>query len=248
MAQPIPELHGPGILPFEALAQGGDERREVLIRKFLPLAAATCQAPEVYSGFMTEYVGDSNPVLRGMGARPAMVRLRRGELTEYPYEVFSGASPEGDLLHVRAAVWAREIEDYRVVISDGLQPASDHRLTRFIINPSDGRGRDPKKDDDWFQMRVRMMDAAATRTLSPTAVPGTKSQWVLHIHGEEPERREAELITPRHSMTFYPIEALHAAILRVHRNPDLMKRLTDAPETGRLTLVHSDQWGESVPQ
>jgi hypothetical protein len=256
MSQQMPELAGSGYFDFnpDVERQIQDEKREQLIRKFLPLAAATWQDPDVYARFMTEYVGDSNPIIRGLGARPPMVRRRHGVETDYPCEMFSGASLEGDLLHVRAAVWAQDIEDYRAVFSDGLKPASDHRLIRFIINPSEKRTlRDDKGnviESDSFSMRLRMMDGMATRILAPTQVPGSERQWILQVSGKisEPEKREAELFTPKRTISFYPIDALHEAILRVGR------RGAAPPEDGldsnerHLTLVHSDNWAKNMTQ
>jgi hypothetical protein len=256
MSQQMPELSGSGYFDYNPEAHGSplDTKREELIRKFLPLAAATWQDPEVYADFMTKYVGDSNPIIRGLGARPNMMRRRVGVETDFPCEVFSGASPEGDLLHIRAAVWAQQIEDYHAVFSDGLKPASDHRLIRFIINPSEKRTlRDDQGNEiesDSFSMRLRMMDGMATRILAPTQVPGTERQWILQVSGKtsEPEKREAELFTPKRTISFYPIDALHEAILRVGRHSGAQSDDDANLNERHLTLVHSDNWAENMPQ
>ena len=257
MSQHMPEVFDSGGVGFgpESQQQLRDARREELIRKFLPLAVATWQDPEVYARFMTDYVGDSNPVIRGLGARPSMVRMRRGVETDFPCEIFSGASPQGDLLHVRAAVWAHDTEDYRAVFTDGVKPAQDHRLIRFITNPAEKHPlRDDEGnviDDDNFSMRVRLMDSMATRTLPPTMVPGTERQWVLSVRGRksEPENREAELILPkRPAIMFYPIQALHEAILRVRQQGTDLREDDVSSSERHLTLIHCDAWPENMPQ
>ena len=245
MSQQLPELHGSGFFGSapETEHEKWARKREGIIRHFLPLAAAISESPEQYAKFMVSYVGDADPELRKMGSVPDIVRTRyTPEPVEEDYSCtfFSGASLQGDLLNVRGIVWAKaEPAHHFVALSDGDHAAQEPHILRVPSN-------DPTSA---FGMELEMMDERTRRNWPPGMMPDRRGRWNLKVSGAEPESRMAVLTQPKQTITFYPIDALHEAILRVRRQiPVIGGEQEQSIQRGHLTLAYSERWEQGVPQ
>jgi hypothetical protein len=126
-----------------------------------------------------------------------------------------------------------------VALSDGDHAAQEPFITYAGVN-------DPTSA---FGMQLRMMDERTHRNWPPGMVPDVNGQWKLTVKGKQPESREAVLVQPKRSITFYPIDALHEAITRVRKKiPNSVDEQERTIQRGHLTLVHSERWEPGVPQ
>lgn len=244
MTQQLPELHGSGYFGSgpEYVLRDPSAKREMLIRSFLPLAAAISDAPQEYANFMVQYIGDSDPILRQAGAVPRIVRKHHADGAvekDYSCTFFAGASQQGDLLSVRGVVWAQRnnTTDHFVALSDGDHKAQEPKILSVATNdPAAGTG-----------MWLRMMSERTARNWPPDMVPDRMAQWSLNVRGEQPETREAVLSKPTGVITFYPIDALHEAILRI-RGQATGEGPSSYASSRHLSLVHSENWPEYMTQ